>query len=234
MTDKSAASPRPLRIGFLGGTFDPVHFGHLRMAYEVRERLGLDRMHLVPCASPYHRGEPASPAPVRVGLLRAALEGQSALVCDERDLSRPGPTYSIDTLASLRDEFGDAPCLVMVLGQDAYRHLESWHRWQTLLDLGHLVVVQRPGSVQAPPPGLARWEQAHQAPSIEALLATNHGHVLHLEARLLEISSTDIRAQVAAGRSPRYLLPAAVEQRILELGLYTPNPPEAPRRSHEQ
>ena len=229
MTVKSAARPRPLRIGLLGGTFDPVHFGHLRMAYEVRERLGLDRMHLVPCASPYHRGEQTSPAPVRVDLLRVALEGQTALVCDERELSRPGPTYSVDTLASLREQFGDAPCLVMVLGQDAYHHLESWHRWQRLLDLGHLVVVQRPGSVPTAPTGLAQWEQAHQAPSIDAMLATSHGHVVHLEARQLEISSTDIRAQIAAGRSPRYLLPAAVEQRILELGLYTPNPPGGPQ-----
>lgn len=150
-------------IGLLGGTFDPVHHGHLRIALEAKEALGLTEVRFIPCRQPPHRGDASATAQQRLDLLRLACGDMPGFAVDTRELERPGPSYMVDTLASLRAERGDEP-LCLILGWDAFLGLPGWHRWQNLLDYAHLAVVQRPGSTDrvgwvepSLPIELARW-----------------------------------------------------------------------------
>lgn len=207
-------------IGFIGGTFDPVHHGHLRCALEIKELLALDEMRLIPCGDPYHRTADCSPAAVRVHLLEAALAGQQLLKLDKRELARAGPSYSYDTLLSLRAELGAQTSLCMVVGSDAYQELDRWHRWEELLDLGHLLVVERPGWQPVERSVLKALRARCEIDSAELLRSRPAGAILFLSLPLLDISSTRIRALIAAGRSPDYLLPEPTWQLIRQLHLY--------------
>src|SRR5579885_3221529 len=137
-------STRPLAI--LGGTFDPVHLGHLRAAWEAGEALDAE-VRLIPTNVPPHRPAPVANAQQRAAILRAALTGQDRLKLDTRELDRAGPSYTFDTLTSLREEIGAQRALVVLLGADAFAGLPSWHRWRELLDLAHIAVLTRPGHV---------------------------------------------------------------------------------------
>ncbi len=130
-------------VGVFGGTFDPVHHGHLRTALEVLEGCGLEQLRLVPALVPPHRPQPRAPAPLRLEMLRRAVAGEPRLVVDDRELRRGGPSYTVDTLAELRAAVGTRP-LCLVLGADAFLGLPGWHRWRELFALAHLVVVERP------------------------------------------------------------------------------------------
>lgn len=206
-------------LGLFGGTFDPVHFGHLRLALEVKQTLALDELRLLPCHLPGHRDEPEVSAPQRVEMLSLALSTCDQLRLDTREFDRPGPSYSVDTLAELRRELGPEISLAWIMGSDAFAGLDRWHRWQELLDWGHLIVVMRPG-----------WELPESGPVAECLAryqADAHvlgekaaGHIVVQTLRLLPISATDIRAQVNAGESPQFLLPDPVWQFIQRHGLY--------------
>ena len=132
------------RIGLLGGTFNPVHNGHLRSAVEVRERLALDELRLVPSARPPHRAAPEVTAEQRLAMVQLALAGSDELQVDARELQRSSPSWTVDTLASLRAELGPQAVVFFILGWDAFCGLPGWHRWQELLELAHLVVLQRP------------------------------------------------------------------------------------------
>ena len=131
-------------ICILGGTFDPVHFGHLRPALDVQQALGIEKVRLVPCGLPAHRARPGLSASQRLELLRLAIEAEDGLAIDCRELQRDGPSYMVDTLESLRAEAGEQP-VCLALGVDALAGLESWYRWRDILSLCHLVVMQRPG-----------------------------------------------------------------------------------------
>ena len=131
-------------IGIFGGTFDPIHYGHLRTALELQEMLDLASVHFVPAATPPHRETPMTDGKVRMRLVKAAIRGEKGFVADDRELRRAGPSYTIDTLASFRAEF-PRRSLCLLLGMDAFLGLPAWHRWRELLDLAHVVVAHRPG-----------------------------------------------------------------------------------------
>ncbi len=204
-------------IGILGGTFDPVHFGHLRPALDVAEQLQLDRIHLIPSARPPHREQPQATPEQRLTMLQLAVKNNPQFVVDDRELHREGNSYTVDTLLSLREEFPDSP-LYLMLGTDAFAHIQTWHRWDELLDLAHIVVMQRPDEALDMSKELEEWYQQH-------LIDNNDGNELSgkiwpVEVTQLAISATDIRNKVANEVNPQFLLPDAVIQLIGMLGLY--------------
>jgi len=207
-------------IGIYGGTFDPVHYGHLRTALEVQEALGLEQVRFVPCRQPPHRCQPHFSAVRRRRFLEAALaDAPPGFVLDTRELERPGPSYMVETLASLRAEQGDVP-LVLILGLDAFLGLPQWHRWREIPQLAHLLVMDRPGYHPEWPPALAPEVARCRCDDPGELRRLPAGLIHFLRVTRLEISGTFIRQCLREGRSPRYLLPGAV------LTLLEPNPTE--------
>lgn len=210
-------------IGVLGGTFDPIHYGHLRPALELLENLELAEVRFVPCRIPAHRDTPSITAEQRLDLVRLATAGQPGFVADDRELRRSGPSYMVDTLISLRAEVGATP-LCLILGTDAFRDLPTWWRWRELGELAHIVVMQRPGMAQPFPPPLEAFvvpRAVHDAPALRRRPA---GGILFQPVTQLDISATRIRALLARGRSPRYLLPEAVLASIHDRALYRSSP----------
>ena len=217
MTD--ASRPGPLAV--LGGTFNPVHYGHLRSALELVEHLGLAELRLMPCASPPHRDTPTCSAEHRAAMVELAVASEPSLACDRRELDRAGPSYTIDSLQELRTECGATASLCLVMGCDAFLAIHSWRDWQRLLELAHIVVIGRPGW-QLPTSGpVADWLTMHRADSAAALAAAPAGTIHIEELRPLAISSTEIRSLLQSGNSVRYLLPESVIDYIQSHGLYT-------------
>ncbi|OWV29924.1 nicotinate-nucleotide adenylyltransferase [Halomonas campaniensis] len=209
------------RIGMLGGTFDPVHLGHLRSAVELHEALSLDRLHMIPAQQPPLRGRPQVSAQQRFELLAAGIGDTPGLVADARELRREGPSYSVDTLAELRAEVGDQARLVMAIGFDAFLRLTQWHRPERLFELAHLVVIARPGYNDPLPASLMELVEHRRVDSVETLMQRPFGGYLSLELpSLMAISATYIRECLEAGKSVRYLLPDPVERAIEQGGLY--------------
>ncbi|TVU88709.1 nicotinate-nucleotide adenylyltransferase [Vreelandella titanicae] len=209
------------RIGMLGGTFDPVHLGHLRSAVELHEALSLDRLHMIPAQQPPLRGQPQVSAQQRLRLLEAGIAGTPGLVADDRELRRDGPSYSADTLAELRAEYGEQVRLVMAIGIDAFLRLTQWHQPERLFELAHLVVIARPGYGDVLPASLTELVEHRRVDSVEALMQRPCGSYLPLELpSLMAISATYIRECLEAGKSVRYLLPDPVEQAIEQGSLY--------------
>ena len=204
-------------IGILGGTFDPIHFGHLRAALEVSEQLNLAHVRLIPSARPPHRNKPHASPQQRLMMLHLAMKNADNFIVDDRELQRDGPSYSVDTLLSLRSDFPDTP-LFLLLGTDAFLAIQTWHQWQRLLELAHIVVIRRPDESLMMPMELDLWYQQHLAiPNDAQSLA---GKIWPVTVTQLAISATAIRTAVSEGKSPKYLLPDAVIQLINQLGLY--------------
>lgn len=193
-------------IGILGGTFDPIHFGHLRTALEVAEHFGIPDMRLIPGKVPPHRPQPVATPEQRLTMLQAAIASEPCLQADDRELRRDGYSYSFDTLTSIRTEVGDECPLLFTLGFDAFQHFQSWHRWQEILQLAHLVVVHRPG-YSLPPEG---WHTPFLSTNPDDLRTTPAGNIYSLAVTALDISATDLRIRLKTGKNPRYLLPDAV------------------------
>lgn len=212
-----SATVAPLAL--LGGTFDPVHYGHLRAAWEVAEQLGAE-VRLLPANVPPHRPQPVLSAVQRVRLLQLALDGQQRLRLDTRELERDGPSYTVDTLHELRAELGPQRPLLLLLGVDAFAGLPSWNRWLQLFELAHIVVLARPG--HAPDYAAALREQIAARAIGDAWRDRAAGGVLFVDVSELEISATAIRRQLAAGQEPRFLLPDAVLAEICRNGWYQP------------
>jgi len=207
-------------IGIFGGTFDPIHYGHLRTALELKQRLDLGRVHLIPCASPPHRATPLTDGRLRLRMVEAAIRGEQGFVADDRELERPGLSYTVDTLLSFRAELETESPLCLLLGMDAFLNLPQWHRWGELLDLAHVVVAHRPGW-EVPRGGvLGDWLIEHRAASGVELAVRPAGLVHVQPVTQLEISSTDLRDSLRAGRDPKYLVPDGVRQIILETECY--------------
>ncbi|MCK9194386.1 MAG: nicotinate-nucleotide adenylyltransferase [Nevskia sp.] len=200
-------------LGVFGGTFAPIHSGHLRLAIELKERLQLERVHIIPNARPPHRAIPEVPPQRRLEWARLAVGDEPGLFVDDREvrraLSRSEPSYTYDTLVELRHELGDAP-LYLLLGDDAANNLHTWHQWRELFDLAHLIFVERPFEPPAPPAELNAFLRGRKAQSAEALRAQPGGLWLPLSVPPLAISSTRIRRLLKAGRSIRGLVPDAV------------------------
>ena len=217
------ASPLVPPIGVLGGTFDPIHYGHLRLAEELAERLELAQVRIVPARVPPHRAAPNVTAEHRLGMVRLALAGNPRFALDDRECRREGPSYSVDTLRALRVELGEDQPVCLLMGVDAYLGLATWSRWQQLYDLAHLVIAERPGFALDPaamPDALARETSARLGRDLAAVRTRPAGCVLAVDIPPLAISATAIRAALAAGRSARYLLPDAVLDYIGQHRLY--------------
>ena len=197
---------RPLAV--FGGTFDPIHLGHLSVAWEASELLDAD-VCLMPARIPPHRPPPVATAEQRVAMLRVALRGQSRLHLDTRELTRNGPSYTVDTLHALRAEYGSRS-LILLIGADAFANLATWHRWRELFALAHLGVLSRPGVSPTLPIELESEVAERRVTEPAMLRDLPAGKVIRLAVTPLEISATRIRELLAAGRDPRYLLPVGL------------------------
>jgi len=207
-------------IGLLGGTFDPIHFGHLRSGLEVSEQLNLAHVRLIPSARPPHRNEPKATAQQRLMMLHLAMKNADGFIVDDRELHREGVSYTVDTLVSLREDFPDNP-LYLLLGTDAFLGIQTWHKWQDLLALAHIVVIRRPDETVVMPDELNNWYQQHLAAPDDALHLA--GKIWPVTVTQLAISATAIRAAISVGKSPQFLVPDAAIQLISQLGLYRNN-----------
>jgi nicotinate-nucleotide adenylyltransferase len=207
-------------IGVYGGTFDPVHYGHLRSAIEVREKLGLEELRLIPCKQPPHRDSPTVDAEKRLALLEEAVADVAELTVDDCELAREGYSFMVDTLLHIRSEKGADVPLVLVMGVDAFIGLPSWSRWQQLFDLAHIAVMMRPGWKCEVPAELSGQLQERIAAELSELSLTKAGKVCFLDVTQLEISATQIRSLIQTGSDPRYLLPDSVREMIITENLY--------------
>ena len=212
MTDASVSSDSPRPLGLLGGAFDPVHIGHLRGAIAVREELQLERVDFIPAAQSPLKSGAALTAEHRLAMLQLAVRDVSGLDVDARELERPGPSYTVDTLKALRAEYGAARPLLWIVGSDILTTLSQWSRWRELLDHAHLVVMARPGASD-PEDEVKKWIASHQ---MEGNLAVTQpaGGVVLVRQPLLDIASSQIRTLIAEGRDTRFLMPDAVMEYI--------------------
>ncbi len=207
-------------VGVFGGTFNPIHYGHLRSALELVEHLDLAQCRLVPSAQPPHRDAPACSAHHRAAMVELAVRGEPRLLCDRRELERDGPSYTVDTLQDMRSEMGASHSLVLVVGCDALLGLPTWHRWRALLDFAHIVVLARPGWDLPEGGEIGTWLGEHRLSDAAALRDRPAGGV-HVESlRPLAISATEIRSLLESGKSARYLLPEQVLDYIESNRLY--------------
>lgn len=207
-------------IGILGGTFDPIHLGHLRMALELYDTLDLAKVHITPSYSPIYRKQPVASPAQRLEMVKCAVKNEPALQADDREIRRQGVTYTIDTLLEMREEYPDIP-LCLLVGIDAFLSLPSWHRWEELFNYAHLIVAHRP-HYHLPHSGIvAELIHARQQSDISIIHETLAGSILLRPITALEISATDIRKQIAMGRNPRYLLPDDVYDYIKQNGTYS-------------
>ena len=206
-------------IGIFGGTFDPIHYGHLRTAFEMLQALRFSEVRFVPSGDPPHRSETFASAALRLEMVVAATANEANFVVDDCELRRAGPSYTIDTLAAMRQERADVP-LGLILGMDAFLGLTKWHRWAEILDYAHIVVAHRPGW-RAPDIGpLGELIAAHGTHRIEDLHERPNKHLYIHAVTQLEISSTEIRELVTAGRDPRFLMPDVVRDVIVNSRCY--------------
>lgn len=203
-------------IGVFGGTFDPVHNGHLRIALDALELLQLEHLRLIPLAHAVHRDQPETPAEMRLAMLQAAVGERTRLVVDERELRRHGPSYTIDTLRELHADF-PRHTLCLLLGTDAFNGFASWRDPQGILELANIAVLQRPGHTATFAPAVRDILEHHHC---DTLVPGRHGQIVDCPVTQLDIASSDIRQRLAAGRSADFLLPEAVLQLIREHQLY--------------
>jgi len=203
-------------IGIFGGTFDPVHYGHLRSALEVKEVFGLAEVRMIPSANPPHRNEPAATAQMRVDMLKLAIANQPGFICDTRELDREGRSYMVDTLRSLHADLPDRT-LMLFIGCDAFHSLMTWHQWQQLFDYAHIVVMTRPGFETQE---LDDFFKTRHTILIKDLTQSPAGKLFFQPVTPLAISSTAIRSMIAAKQTPEFLLPDAVLDYIKQNRLY--------------
>ncbi|NIF23001.1 nicotinate-nucleotide adenylyltransferase [Candidatus Pantoea multigeneris] len=208
-------------FALFGGTFDPIHYGHLHPVMALAGQTGLQKVTLLPNNVPPHRPQPEATALQRVAMLERAIADLPLFEIDTRELDRETPSWTVATLEALRAERGPHQPLGFIIGQDSLLSLSKWHRWQDLLSLCHLLVCQRPGyATQMETPEMQQWLMANQAQDIQQLHQTPAGYVWLADTPLVNISATEIRQRRHQGRSCSDLLPAAVIDYIDAVGLY--------------
>jgi nicotinate-nucleotide adenylyltransferase len=206
-------------IGVLGGTFDPIHFGHLRTAVDIKQHLGLDVVHLIPCKVPVHKTAAIASARARMAMLRLAIADEPGLIADARELKRHTPSYTLETLQSLKQEFPTAR-LYLIIGADALQYFHTWHHANEILGLCHLIVVSRGQNKRDFPQAIKRLLKQCEVSTRAALRRKTHGGLYFATITHLAISATAIRELVKQGLSVRYLLPDKVNRYIQRQGLY--------------
>ena len=196
-------------IGLLGGTFNPIHNGHLRLAQELADALNFNEVRFIPSANPPHKTVPKVSAQHRAAMVQLAISDNPLFNLDIRELDRLGASYTIDTLISLQEELGGSVALCLIMGSDAFAKLNTWHRWQALLDYCHIILVQRPTSATQPQLAdeLSVLLHDHYTENVSDLADENAGYIHMQKITALDITATNIRAQLEAGLSPRYLMP---------------------------
>ncbi len=214
---------QPPAIGILGGTFDPIHYGHLRLAEEAADQLQLGAVRFIPAGQPYHRDGEAASGEHRLAMARLALAGNSRFVLDDLEVQRDGPAYTVDTLRQLRAQTGAAP-LVLLMGADAFRGIAAWHRWREIFSLAHIAIFTRAGmSFDGLDLIQGELRSVLDGRITSDKIALHHeaaGCVIALPMTPLEISATQIRDLLRRRQSARYLLPAAVLEYIQSRHLY--------------
>lgn len=207
-------------IGILGGTFDPIHYGHLRTALDVQQCLALDEVRFIPCGEPAHRNKPIAEPLQRLAMVRAAIAGQEKFTVDDREIRRNGPSYMVDTLISLKKDFKDES-LCLILGTDAFNGLEQWHQWQQIFDLANIVVMRRPDA-----DGKAKINKhlfsliKHRLLDVDALSKKQNGGICFVPVTQLEISATVIRQQWQECNDIQFFLPDSVLTLIQQQNIY--------------
>ncbi len=205
-------------IGILGGTFDPIHFGHLRAAIEIYEHLNLDEIRLIPCRFPPHKTTPMADAHHRLTMIRKAVQG-TKLQVDECEIEREPPSYSVDTLMALRRTYPEAS-LCMIVGADTFIGLPQWHQWEKLIQLTNIVVTHR-GDPALPKKGIIKnFLEKHALATHESIRSFTAGRIIQQRITQLDISSTQIRNIIHTKLSPHFLLPSKVWEYIQTQGLY--------------
>lgn len=204
-------------IGIFGGTFDPIHYGHLRPAQEILQALGLQEIRFIPAADPPHRDPPRASAAQRLHMVTLALAEFPGFRVDDREIRRPGPSYTVLTLSELRHELGATP-VCLLLGMDAFLGLETWHRWQEIPELAHLVVMQRPGW---PAHAIPDWARPRLCQEIRPLSHSPGGRIWVQNVTPQAISASHLRASLARGESVQGLLPEAVDEFICQNNIYS-------------
>lgn len=214
----------PAPLGILGGTFDPVHCGHLRLAEEAREQLGLAAVRWIPAGQPAHRQTPQTTADQRLDMVRLAIAANPGFQLDDAEARAATPSYTVPTLLRLREGLGKSRSLVLLLGTDAFLGLPAWHRWSELFELAHIAVATRPGSTLDAahlPAALSSEYRVRRCDVPARLQSCPAGLILPFPITPLDISATRLRATLLAGRSPRYLLPEPVLDYIFRHTLYS-------------
>ncbi|MEQ4925154.1 nicotinate-nucleotide adenylyltransferase [Proteus hauseri] len=208
-------------IALYGGTFDPIHYGHLRPVEALSGLIGLKEVIWLPNNIPPHRPQPEASSQQRLEMVRLALHPFSSFKVDTRELEKPTPSYTIETLRDFRQEIGAKQPLAFIIGQDSLLSINTWHQWENLLDVCHLLVCARPGyQTHFETPQMQTWLEQHQTFQQEDIHCLPAGKILLADTPLYNISATDIRARHKAGVDCRDLLPDAVENYIHQQGLY--------------
>ncbi|WP_036300182.1 nicotinate-nucleotide adenylyltransferase [Methylotenera sp. L2L1] len=212
-------------IGILGGTFNPIHYGHLRMAQELAESLGIDSIRFIPAANPPHKSTYNISASHRAAMVNLAIADNPLFRIDEQELNRAGHSYTIDTLQNLRDELGHDVSIILFMGSDAFTQFDTWHRWQEIITLCHIALVQRPQTSKTEPsrklsPTLESFLHNHYTETSDDLHTSPAGYITMRQITALDISSTAIRDAFQQGKATRYLMPDSVIDYIQAHQLY--------------
>lgn len=210
-------------IGVLGGTFDPIHYGHLQSAIEILETLSLAEIRFIPCKVPIHRNLPLFTAEQRLELIYLAIANQPGFIVDTRELNRTGLSYTVDTLISLRADIGWYTPICLIVGTDVFIEIYRWYRWQELLKLAHIVVMRRPGKMNIIPSNMTNFVEENLVNNYCYLKNQIAGSILFQTVTQLDISATQIRFMLTHGKTPRYLLPDSVLARIKSWNLLKNN-----------
>ncbi|MDH5435908.1 MAG: nicotinate-nucleotide adenylyltransferase [Gammaproteobacteria bacterium] len=206
-------------IGILGGTFDPVHNGHVQIALDVHHALGLQETRLIPCGIPPHREMPVASAAQRLAMLELVVNDHIELSVDQRELEREGPSWMVDTLASLRNELSELS-LCLILGVDAFNHLDSWHEWQTLISLAHIVIADRPDCTLVQSGTVATFLNQHLTDNKQDLLKQVAGYIYRCPVTQVDVSSTQVRETIRSGDDVNKLIPGNVWAYIQKQAIY--------------
>lgn len=206
-------------IGILGGTFDPVHNGHVQIALDVHHALGSQETKLIPCHIPPHRDMPVVSAEQRLTMLELVAGDHPELSVDKRELEREGPSWMVDTLSSLRNELGELP-MYLVLGADAFNQIDSWHEWQKLISLAHIVIADRPDCELVKSGLVAEFLNQHLTDNKQDLLQRAAGYIYRCPVTQMDVSSTKVRETIHACGDVNQLLPEKVWAYIQKQAIY--------------
>ncbi|OKP04924.1 nicotinate-nucleotide adenylyltransferase [Xenorhabdus eapokensis] len=220
-TDSATNGNSPVIQALFGGTFDPIHYGHLRPVEALAQLAGLKQVILLPNHVPPHRPQPEATSQQRLEMVRLVVQDNPLFTVDTRELERQTPSYTVETLKSFRQEIGEHHPLAFIIGQDSLQTIHTWYKWEELLDICHLLVCSRPGyQSQLSAPGMQSWLEKHQIASPLLLSQKPHGYIYLAATPLLNISATDIRQRHQQGMSCDDLLPPSIQNYIDSQGLY--------------